>query len=87
MQIQSINPNNKRSFGTSFTLSKSTISSISKMTKLSEDEMKNLSPDLLRKIMIERGAIKQQSKIKQILAKMYKSIGKRLGLIKAEYHI
>ena len=72
MRIQPIKSNNINSFGANFTLSKSTISSISKHTRLSEDELKNLSPETARKIMIERGAIKQTSKIKQFFVNIYK---------------
>ena len=84
MQIQSVKPNN---FGTNFTLSKKAINSASKVTKLSEEEMKSLSPEAARKLMKERGSIKQPSKIKQFFADIYKKIGEKLGFLKPEYLI
>ncbi len=86
MKIQGIN-NNNTNFGMDFRLSGKTLDSISKITNLSVNELKELSISEATRLMKERGSIKEPSKFWQWLSDIYKKFGEKTGLLKKEYTI
>lgn len=86
MKIQSITNNNiNTNFGMKFKLSNDTLKFVSISTKLSVDELRNLSLDDAAILMKERGAIKQPNKLKQYLADKYKKFGEKTGLLRKQH--
>ncbi len=86
MKIQGIN-NNNTNFGMDFRLSGKTLGSISKITKLSVHELKELPISEAVRLMKERGSIKEPNRFWQWLANKYKKFGEKTGLLKKEYNI
>lgn len=82
MKIQNINNSNNSKFGTKFRLSEKTLKCISESTKLSVDELHNLPLDEASKLMKERGALKEPSKLWTWMCKKYKNFGEQTGLLK-----
>jgi len=64
-----------------FHLSNKTKQMIEKITKLSYDEIRDLSPDDARDLMIKRGSVKKQNPIKNFLKSIYQKIGEHFDLI------
>ena len=69
-----------------FQLQKETIKHIEKSTGCSIEELKTLSFNETKELMIKRGAIKKPNVIKNWFADKYKQFGERLGLLKKEYN-
>lgn len=89
MQVQRISNQNNYSpiFGMKFKLSEQSLKSIENSTKLTYDEMINLSLTECNKLMTERGALKKPSKFKTWIADKYRKIGEYFGLIQKHYNI
>ena len=93
MQIQSINGQHNQSFGHNvkepftYRLSKEAIKAAEESTGLTYEEMTRLPFSETRKLMIERGTLKEPSKIKLWISKKYKEIGEKLGLLQKHYNI
>lgn len=68
-------------------LSEQTMKLISNSTKLSEDELKYQSLDNQIKLMEQRGSIRKQNPVKKFIAKQYRKLGEKLGLLNKEYNI
>ena len=79
MQIHPIKTTN---FGNNTQLSKGVIKIIEKSTKVSFNEHLSHSSDEIRALMIKRGAIKSDEKLKQFFANIYQKFGEKAGLIK-----
>ena len=86
MKILSINDYNPN-FKMKFNLSEETLKSISQTTKLSVYELHRLPMDEAAKLMKERGALKEPSKLKQWLSEKYRIFGEKTGLLKKQYNI
>ena len=67
-----------------FQLSKETIKHLEKSTRCSIEELKNLTIDEAKGLMIKRGAMKKTNVIKEWFTDKYKQIGEKLGLLKKE---
>lgn len=88
MKIQGINNNNyNTNFRMEFRLSGKTLNSISKITKLSVNELNELPISEAVRLMRERGAIKEPGKFKQWLSDIYRKFGEKTGLLQKEYPI
>ena len=87
MQVYPIHTQYNNTFGNTFKLSKETIKTIETSTGLTYEEMTRLPFSETRKLMLERGTLKEPSKIKLWLADKYKKIGERLGLLEKHYNI
>lgn len=70
-----------------YKLSDKTLNNISKTTKLSKEELTNLSLDKQIKLMQQRGTIKKPNPIRTFLADKYIKLGQKLGFIKKDYNI
>lgn len=70
-----------------FKLSERTMKTISKSTKLSEEELKSLSLDEQIKLMEQRGSLKKQNPVKIFFAEKYRKLGEKLGLLNKEHNI
>ena len=92
MQIQAINRQHNQSFGHNvkepftYKLSKETIKAIESSTGLTYQEMTGLPIAESTKLMRERGTLKEPSKIKLWIAKKYKDIGEKFGLLQKHYN-
>ncbi len=92
MQVQSINSPHNPNFGNNikknftFKLSRETINAIESSTRLTYEEITHLSQDECLKLMKERGALKEPSKLKMWFAKKYKEFGERYGLLEKHYN-
>lgn len=86
MQIQPINNSNPY-FGTKFKLAEETIQHIEKSTGLSYQEMTTNTIDDARKLMKQRGTLKEPSKMKLWLANKYRQLGEKLGLLEKKRNI
>lgn len=82
-----IHPMNTIHFGNNAQLSKNVIKIIEKQTKVSFNEHLSHSSDEIRDLMIKRGAIKSDGKLKQLFAKIYQKFGEKAGLIKKQPNI
>lgn len=89
MQIQKIyNQNNYvPNFAMKFRLSEASIHTIEKTTKLSYAELTELSINESKKLMRERGTLKEPSKIKTWLADKYRKFGESIGFLEKKYNI
>lgn len=90
MQVQSISNQNHyyQSFGgMNFKLSKQTIKAVERSTKLTYDEMRNLSLTECEKLMAERGTLKKSGKFKTWISEKYRALGEKFGLIEKRYNI
>lgn len=76
-----------KSFNIRYKLSDKTLEYISKTTKLSNDELTNLSLKEQVKLMESRRAIKKTNPIKTFFIGIYKKLGEKLGLREKEYNI
>lgn len=70
-----------------FKLSERTMKTISKSTKLSEEELKSLSLEEQIKLMEQRGSLKKQNPVKKFIAEKYRKLGEKLGLLNKEHNI
>ncbi len=70
-----------------YKLSDKTLNNISKTTKLSKEELTNLSLDKQIKLMQQRDTIKKPNPIRTFLADKYIKLGQKLGFIKKDYNI
>lgn len=86
MLIPPTSYNYNQSFGHKFKLSKNSIKASESSTGLSYHEMTHLSLEESLKLMNKRGK-KKTSGFKLWLSSMYKSIGKKLGLLEKRYNI
>lgn len=75
------------SFSSNYKLSEKTLENISKKTKLSKDELMQLSLDEGLDLMRNRGAIKRPNSIKIFFIKAYTKLGKKLGLLEKRPNI
>ena len=78
---------NNKNFKQRYKLSNKTIKHIENKTGLTYKEMTTLSHDETKKLMKERGKLKQPNKIKQWCMSKYKQIGEKLGLLEKNYNI
>ncbi len=69
-----------------FQLKPKTLESISKSTRLSKEELYNLSIEEAHNKMFERGAIKKLNPIKVFLKNLYRNFGERFGLLDKNYN-
>ncbi|MBR1753241.1 hypothetical protein IJ732_00240 [bacterium] len=69
-----------------YTLSESTLRNIEIATKLSGDEMRKLSLEEARDLMIKRGVIKKHNPIKEFIKDMYQRLGRKLGLLETSHY-
>ncbi len=67
-----------------FKLSEETLANISKSTKLTKDELANLSLKEQVDLMEKRGSIGKPNPVKTFFEKMYRRVGEELGLISKE---
>lgn len=90
MQVQRISNQNNYypSFdGMNFKLSKQMIAAVERTTKLTNDEMTNLSLTECEKLMAERGTLKKPNKLKAWISEKYRELGEKFGLLEKEYNI
>lgn len=87
MKINSVSNNIAPIKTMTFRLSDKTMKMIEKSTRLTEKEMKTLSDSECRKLMIERGTLKEPSKLKVWASNLYKKFGEKLGLLEKQYNI
>lgn len=89
MPLQVVSNQNSYSpnFGMKFKLLEQTIKTSEKYTKLTYNEMKNLSLTECEKLMTERGTLKKTSKLKTWLSEKYRKLGEKFGLIEKQYNI
>ncbi len=71
---------------TIFKINQDSMRFIEKNTKLTADEMRNLSLQDTRDLMVKRGAIKKPNPFKEFFTKLYKNFGEKYGLLKKEHH-
>ena len=72
---------------TPYKLSQQTLESISKHTKLTQQELTHLSFEDCHRLMLERKVIKKANPIKEFCSKIYQKFGEKYGLIKKEINI
>ena len=72
-------------FKMNFKLHDKTLEAISRLTKLSKEELHKLPIDEATRLMKERGAIKEPSKFKLWLADIYRKFGEKTGLLQKEH--
>ena len=67
-----------------FKLQDKTVDMISKRTKLSTEELYNLSLDEQVTLMNQRGSLKKKNPVKAFIADKYKKFGEKFGLLSKE---
>ncbi len=89
MQVQRVSNQNNYSpgFGLKYKLSEQTIKSVERTTKLTNDEMTNLSLTECEKLMAERGTLKKPNKLKTWISEKYRELGEKFGLLEKKYNI
>lgn len=87
MLIQPINNQYNQIFGIKYKLSKETIRAAERTTGLTYEEMTTLPFQEARKLMKERGTLKEPSRLKVWLSDAYKKFGETIGLLKKEPYI
>ena len=87
MQVLSINKNHNQHFGNKYKLDNKTIKHIEKSSGLSYKEMTSLATDDAKKLIKERGKLKEPNKFKQWFANKYQQIGERLGFLEKKHNI
>lgn len=70
-----------------FSLKPETLSSISKHTKLTSNELCTLSTEEAKQKMLKMGVIKKENPIKKIAKELYQKLGEKLGLIEKQVYI
>lgn len=70
-----------------YKLQDKTLKKISKTTKLSKEELTNLSLNEQLKLMQQRGSLKKPNPIRKYIADKYIKLGQKLGFIKKDYNI
>lgn len=83
MQVQRVSNQNNYStnFGIKYKLSEQTIKTIEENTKLTYEEMKNLTLTECEKLINERRACKKLSKIRTWISEIYKKLCEKFGSI------
>lgn len=73
--------------GIKFKLGEKTMQTISKSTKLTKEELTNLSLEEQIRLMDKRGTLKKPNPVKTFLVKQYIKLGEKLGLLPKDRYI
>ena len=74
-------------FGLNYKLSEKTIENISKSTKLTKDELFNMSLNDQVRLMEQRGSLKKANPVKNLVRDLYKKLGETTGLLEKKRNI